>query len=632
MPSNAHDTYKQLLLKSAKLIAPTNTSGLGRSMRSPLISVFIGAEAERCQEAVLRVYEDGWPEWRGKLPCISWHEYSPKRMKQEISHLLENATCYAAPAKVLAAYFCDINGMDDNQFNEMFDLIRGNDGLPFGYSESKLLFIFCRVTTPEDREQSHIRLDRLSTLADKQPLILLSNVRGNMGYISEDEISENYQLCGDLLLMGNSLANEGEDAHLGNQLLFDLNEPGLKSAAYVAMLKPSEQIASVTLSKILDCYLNYSRVQSRGSSIIKLFAGDDESYDDIFDTYYKTVVLPKIPRDLSFLSSLPYTREMHELDDALRRTESRKKNVGCSIGSLLVSAVESLRSHDGRNGWWDLCFNKYFANAVIENDCCIDDYLSSAISSRLTYKDMASGLDDLIRDLEAYQGDMDVDKSHDFTSKILSETKNSEDSLSACLGWYAKKELRQCTYARLAEKLVTLLKQLKSIVTQFPETVQVAQQCISNSLSRQPDDVTKDAYGILTSEICNEHYSAIYDQFLPCFGDDLPGQLSRAYQKVIEFNPQYEGTLQQYLNLVSGQGAHHDAVADCFNQDLSQVPRLPLLNPPDRMSRKYCLVPPGGAFTQYIDFEGHGKVFNSFRTDKIERLLIFDVDPRKIIW
>ncbi len=76
-----------------------------------------------------------------------------------------------------------------------------------------------------------------------ESVFLISNQKKNKRYISEAKIGENYRLISNLILLG------------GNRIIFDGTnyalEKSLKTASYVIILKPTDQIGEVTIDAFL---------------------------------------------------------------------------------------------------------------------------------------------------------------------------------------------------------------------------------------------------------------------------------------------------------------------------------------------------------------------------------------------
>ena len=297
------DYQERIAHCSRMLVGNSDVSGQGRKINAPLLSIFLGQDAEAHMDDVLNTYQNCWLSNANVLQSLTAQTYSPDNVLNACQAMLSVRNTFNSYS-VYLAYYWDI--MDD-KFDDIFASIQAPLSFPTAVSVEAVFFLFCRELLPGAKARKEKRLKALIQWAEetKHHLVVLSDLTPS-GLLGPDEIGENYRLSANILLIANSYFYPGEK-ELGKPLAFFLNQHPVHSASYFILKKPTWDIAVACLWQILDDYQRLPQSTSHASNVKERLCGQNHSYAHFFENLFQEKIASLLPQDYSFLRYLPYT-------------------------------------------------------------------------------------------------------------------------------------------------------------------------------------------------------------------------------------------------------------------------------------------------------------------------------------
>ena len=185
------DYQETIVSCSRMLVGNTDVGGAGqgRQINAPLVSIFLGRDAEAHMEDVSSTYQSCWFNGAKALKYLDSQTYSPDRVLEVCQAMLAVRHAFRNYATLHLAYFWDI--MDD-RFDVFWEAVKHPLSFPTAITVEPIFFIFCRELAVGAKERKEQRLKALTAWASEnnQHLVVLSDFSIASGLLGPDGISE----------------------------------------------------------------------------------------------------------------------------------------------------------------------------------------------------------------------------------------------------------------------------------------------------------------------------------------------------------------------------------------------------------------------------------------------------------
>ena len=605
--------YQGAIRQCSRMLAGNaDAAGNGRGIHSPMLSVFFGEEAERFRETVENVYADCWLFSAQNLRSLDTEGYAPDSAEKQTYAMMESGSGFQDYGMVWTAYFWDIM---DGRFADIFDKVCQPVEYPAAILSQNIYFIFCKETSATARKERKERLEELIRWArqEKRTLVVLSNHTA-MGILGNESIAENYRLAANVMLLLNSVYD----------LAFALDKEPLFSAGYYYLGKNTGDIARMSLWQILDEYEKLPEVNSSHKDLKERLCPESRSYATLFEEIFRDMAQPLLPTRYDFLQYLPYTEDMRRFCGSLQGKHTGfalfRRNVPVrpdpALGEAAIASVSAV---------WEGCLEKYYLapvrQALETSGNTVREYFKEKLASALNYEEMCELLP---------QGAEELEELRENAQRKREEQENGAD-LGEWLHCRACRELRAYLYGVLAGELCTAMKELHQAAVGFGKLLEDVK---SNLRVDTVEPSVRVAYGHQMHNLAVSRRDLLMSRIRPCAtADELLRQLCLTFETLTRDEKIYQYSLRDDLTFrfsVAGPGVAGNIIEECFDQDLRETVRLHTYE--SRPGKMYCMLSEQANFTDRIKPQIHGDVFNVPRRDCIERLLIYPVDPEKIIY
>lgn len=619
------DYQERITNCSRKLVGNNDVTGQGRQISAPLLSIFLGQDAEAHIEDVMTTYKNCWLSNANALRYLTSQTYSPDSLFNACESMLSARNTFRSYSSIYLAYFWDI--MDD-KFDIFFEAIKHPIDFTSVISVESVFFLFCREFLPGAKARKEQRLKILIQWAKEtnRHLVILSDLTPS-GLLGPEEIGESYRLSANILLIANSYFSPNEK-ELGKPLTFFLNQYPVFSASYYILKKPTSDIATACLWQILDDYQNLPQSTSSTSSVKDRLCGQNGSYGSFFEGIFTQKIVPLLPQDHSFLRYLPYTSEMGRLDDNLNgvqrgftlfRPKKAPERVSQEIAAGALQSIGDV---------WNACLELYYRQPVLswlgseEGAAFIREFFREKLNLALNYDEMSNLLLNEASTLEA------MAEAHTWNLPEISERMPLQDWLhqQAC------RELKLSVFSILAKSLAAAMREMNTAANGFDRILHAAK---NNLQIYNVDDKVRPPYIQKTHSLLVTNRDLLARKISPCGDEDtLLQQACEVFDALVQMDPVYRLSLRDHYNFLINNAAPADVdgiISSCFSQNMYLMSRLQTYTPPSGPSLMYCMLSQGN-FEEQIDPQLHGDVFHVPRNDCIERLLVYPVEPENIIY
>ncbi len=610
----------------------------GREANSPVLSVFLGVEAEENSAVVDSVYKKYWYNAEA-LQTLTGIEYSAQNAIVKIYGMLDAKAPFRNKRRVMIAYYWDLA---DDRFDAMMEQVKGTVKLAGGIACTRVIFANCRLidlNQPDLPARVSRRLTELRKWAEsaRVSVVLLSNHTDN-GLLNEDMIWENYQIAADVVLLASSLYREGSwklsQSDPGTQLIFQLQQGGLYSVAYNRVSRDTFGIAVITLSTILQEYRRMVRMQDAARSAISLEEKiGDGSYEKLFRHFFDERISPLLPQrsEIGFLNYLPVLSNGVQASRAptvprkfslFGGFEKKKGRTDLPIKDSSQSLQRMMEENQVYQLTWRMYYEKPIQSWLHTPEGVKEtrDWIRQQIGTKISYDEMKSRLAQEVQKMR------EMEKDHGFIKmkNIPEECQNAE-----AVDWYFREKSVQAAGCCLAGIMADEMEELSNNIGGFD---QVLDETISLLPTMAVDESTAHAYQKLTSEILQANTEILLGGIHPGDMGQLQKQLKTIYSWLIDHKPQYRYSLKEDLEFCrqSGGVLGSSVVDECLNRPIEECRRLPMAAAP-ASGMKFCIVNANAGFGNSIKPEMHGEVFNVNQNDCIERLMIYPVKQQDIL-
>lgn len=614
--------YTQAIDNSAKQIKNRSmSSGQGREICSPLLSVYLGNRDSQIKNIVEEIYNSCWRGANDVLLSLNETDYSPEQAEEMLVKMMLLGERFENRSRNFIAYYWDITG--DGFETDMQRLER----VPkiAGASTKCYYFIFCSQKTGFEQDRTRERLNQLMEWASEHDrhLMVLSDVMYVNGLLGEDAVNDNfsiksnYRMAADLMLLVNSVYPS--DADMGTSLDFwiEHQKSPIYTGGYWQVGKPVRQIAQVALWQTLEEYLSLSAISSKDGSVKERLCGNN-GYWALCESFFQQNIAPMLPADHSFWKYMPRTREIDILSGDIKAKEKpsrgffgRKKSLDHGNGitpGLLHAAFNSSKPIDGA-GIAETCFEQYYLTPVLDWLSSADGqttskrYFLSELNSVLRFQEMAQSLPLEIKAIQSIS-----DRDIQFELPDPDPGKGVEEDLHQ----YACTLLKRNLYRPFMNILCKTMQELSQNTYGFDSILQQVKESLRPS---DKDAAIKTRYSEIIHDVVlqNERIKmALMREISPCNSEsDLLEQISEFFENYLSIDRAFEEPFFDDTSL--------------FDHKMRDSLRLQFYSTPDmENTRSVCLMNPSTGFST------NELVFDIPRKDRIERLLICPVDPENI--
>ena len=289
-----------------------NSVSGGREARNPVLSVYLGKQAQAQAQVVMGVYRKYWHNAYA-LKQLNGEEYSVQTATESIFSMLNTNAPFRNKHQMMVAYYWDLA---DDAFDSLLEKIQAE--LKFGalLECTRLIFADCRKTRFPDKIPQ--RMSSLFDWAEQAgvSVVVLSDY-SDAGILGEEDLWENYQIAAEITLLANSEWENNESmmwVDPATRLYFQLKRGGLYSVAYNRVGRDTFGIAAVTLSTILQEYRRMLLKEDGTKPSVSLEEKiGDKSYRTLFQHFFDQQIAAVLP------SADGYARTAQQDRRAVRR-------------------------------------------------------------------------------------------------------------------------------------------------------------------------------------------------------------------------------------------------------------------------------------------------------------------------
>lgn len=604
-------------------------AGAGRKIRNPMLSVFLGEDAIAHIREIQAAYFSCWSDYAKKLKVLKG-AYTVPEIENAIVHATRTQDNFYDETVIRIAWFWDI--MDD-RFEELFNCVKQDFATPVGLECRRTIFIFCSQSTTGKQNKTRERLEKkLIPWAQEKGiyLVVLSDATGK-GFLKPSGIAENYRLAANLLLILNS-TYPLESADLGRDMDFAFGGQTVWSASYRACSKNFYDIVGISLRRIIDKYkaLAKEKPLMQVSSVEEYLCGSDKTYFDFLDEIFQEVVLKKCPDDFSLWYDVPYTEAIAKYENKFYGADSGRRRGLLSLFSRNNRDIQPEDAIYSLAEFWDCCVDYYYRNPVQqwldspEGIREVTDYMYSRMTAVLNNTTM--------KGLLSSESQKVLSLNESLDSKISRVKAENCQSVPMVFHEYACREVKLRIYGTLLKWLAEAMRNLNKNAAGFEELLSRIQDTLKE------DDMEGSvvrAYGNYMASLIDNHIEVLNQCIRPCEKEgELLQQLEQAFISLVQRDPRnvYQMTLQDNLEFLirnGGAAGAIDVISACFKYDMAGAGRLLTYMVPT--GTVYCMMNDAmNDLIAEVNREAVGQQFIVNRSDRIERLFLYSVDPKYI--
>ena len=609
------------------LVNESGSSMATREAAIPLLSVFLGEEADKHADVVREAYRRCWSN-AALLHDLTTSEYLPangderaaENAEDEIMDMLSQRVELADKSQTMIAYYWDVA---DDRYDEFKKQLEEQINLPRNTSPFSVIFAICRETTKETRRILRRRKPDLIEWAKEHgfALVLLSD-NTYSGILDEECIWQAYQIAADIVLVACSYYEQGSwkggAADPGTTLRFQLKNGGLYGTAYCRVARDTNAIARVTLATALQSYKDMIERPAEDSNVSvedKISGG--KGYQSLFHKFFDEQMTKLFPaeNDLEFLQYLPCVPQAAAPAAGKGFFSALRSKVGAA-SSAPDTTWYAEASREVRE---EVYFCDYLQPAIRwmkseEGAKQVEDWADRSISRSLSFDDIRRRLAAEADKLEKRAGEPDEWKPDANINGATQEEVLHREFADRCFC--------QCCQL-LAAKLAEEMKKMAGSVSGFQLTVASAVNALPLTMV---DPLKQKAYKDLTKSVLAENPEILREGIHPGNMALLQKDLESVLAQIIQKRPEYRCNLQQELIFLK-ESSQTDPLAALFAQDLKDCVYLQMTATPANGSM-YCLI---DTTAVKADTTGVGEIFSTGQSDSIERLMIYPVDDKQLL-
>ena len=620
-------TVEELIQNCTQLIQRDDiVAGVGKRMCYPMLSVFLGKDAEAHVKDVQSAYFSCWSAPALKLTAFRG-TYTQEQIENALMEACTVENTYHTKTTVRVAWYWDI--MDDD-FETHFNAINMEIHPPIGVNMKRTIFVFCSQRNSIAQKIAQERLQKLIAWGEqqKQPLFLFSDAT-MAGPLDRKGVAESYHMAASLVLLLNSEDNDAHDMSLANRLDFDLSQHPLWTMSYRACGKNFFDILGVSLVKIIEEYQKMGTTAQNNNGAQVRVCGENGDYITFLDDVFENIIAPCCPNDQEavFWGDLPYTPEMAAMEQYLEEQPPVTKSGFFGFLSKKQKSVKAATDPIPSLGvFWDLCVQAYYIQPVrqwmssSQGHQSLKEYMYGKLTKALTLADMQTQLPDERIKLGREQQYQNL--SLPFPAPRVGL------SLAAHLHACACTEVKRSIY----KELLTILSEIMKELYEYSGTFTPLLENVANSFrGLGMDHNIQRAYGDHMKRLVRDNPEILNRKLRPCGSEaKLLEQLGNTFAALLEQDSSkiYHCTLQQNINFQIQAGAAADAnniIENFFSFNLKSAGRLVTSQVMDIHNEQvFCIMNDNLDDLIRRDYD-IGTKFIVNRCDRIERLCIYPV-------
>lgn len=628
-------TVEGVIHQCTQIIERSDTvAGAGKRIENPMLSIFLGKQAVAHKPEIQEVYRSCWSDHASHLKTLT-SAYSREDIEKAIFQSTQVDDRTLKTDTVRTVWFWDI--MDDD-FDTYFQSVKTPYSMPVATANKRVYFIFCSQRDSRCQEKTRQRLkEQLLPWAQENhyPLVVLSDATSR-GILNAGGVAENYRLAASLMLIMNSHYSTGED-NLGRAMSFELEKGTVFSASYHGCRKNFFDIVGISLLTILKRYRALGQKKSEdysyGNSVQERLCGVGKDYYDLIDTIFNDTLGSVCQADARLWGDLPVNQAMTALQERLSGQERRVGLLARLFGGARqeVGAQEVIAAY---GDFWTCCLKRYYIDpveaylATPQGQRTVKDHMYSRMTSVLNYDEM--------HELLAKESRLVLTLMDDLQTKFPVPTedgcRNAGELLHAWALRAAKLQVAKRLLDWLAEAMATLCRNAAG----FDHLLRQVQDSLYED---QMEHSIVRAYGNHMTQLIDADPKLLTRHIRPSESEgELLLQLKDTFVDLIKTDVQgiYYQSLQNDLQFRIKNGAAADAVnviAECFRYDMKTFGRLPTLT--ISTVKLYTIINSAlelEKLADHIPEDAIGERFVVSRSDRIERLGLFFVDPESIMY
>lgn len=627
-------TLDGVIHECARITEQSETlAGVGRRMRNPMLSIFLGRKSVLHKNEIQEAYYSCWSDHAKHLKAIEG-SYTRATIEDAIYQSTQVDDRSLDLTTVRTAWFWDIM---DGDFDAHFACVKEGFSMPVATTNKSTYFIFC---SQRDSISQQITEERLAkqlipwATATKNTLVVLSDAT-TKGLLRPSGVAENYRLAANLILIMNTHYEIMED-DLGQDMTFLLGKQPVFSASYHGCSKNSFDIVSISLLTILKKYRELGKKRnedySQGNSVQSRLCGYGRNYFDLIDDIFNETLLPICQADARIWNDMPYTEPLEALRAQMGQGVQKKQGF---FGKLFggskntVTVQEVIASLDD---FWKCTVQRYFIRpvekymATADGQKAVKDYLYSSLTAILNYDEM--------HELLAKESSYVETINESLEAKLRRPDPATCKTAGELLQAYALYQVKLAVSKRLLIWLSETMLALHANAGGFDQLLEQVQSSIREDTMERS---IIHAYGGHMEHLIELHPELLAKYIRPSKDEgELLSQLQETFVALINSDTKrvYYRSLQGDLQFRIENGGAAEAqnvIADCFKYDLTSAGRLPILRPSNGVL--YTIMNKGmDNIGDTVADEAIGKRFVVSRSDRIERLYLFPVDPEYIMY
>lgn len=608
-------------------------AGIGRRMRNPMLSIFLGSQATTHITQIQDAYYSCWSDHAKHLKSLQG-AYTQQNLEDAIFQTTQVEDPSLDVTTVRTVWFWDI--MDDN-FDAYFSCVKAPYSMPVATANKSVYFIFCSQRDHASQEKTVARLrDQLIPWAKEngKALVVLSDAT-TKGLLKPSGVAENYRLAASLMLLMNTHYEIGEE-NLGEAMTFALENGTVFSASYHGCSKNSFDIVSISLLTIIKRYRALGQKKnenySQSSSVQNRLCGVGKTYYDLVDKIFEDTLMQVFKADARLWGDMPHTEALDGLRAQMGQGAPQKQGFLSKLfggKSRTFSAPEAIAS---LGDFWKCTVARYFVTPVEKylateaGKTAVKDYLYTQLSSELNYDEMH----ELLAKESSYVRSMNTELEKNLSRPVPSQAKTADELLQL----YAYREAKVQVGGMLLDWLAETMNTLCVNAGGFDELLARVQDSIrEESMERS----VVHAYGSHMDQLIDMNPDVLSHYMRPSKSEaELLTQLKATFHDLIGKDSKriYFKSLTDDLQFRienGGNAAAINVISDCFKYDMTSTGRLPMLKVPE--GTLYCIMNSAmGTMGDTVAENSIGKRFIVSRSDRIERIYLFPVDPEFIMY
>lgn len=592
------------------------SQGAALRIKSPLLSIFLGKDAELQENTIKNAYRDCWQNSVDNLRFVGFDKCSSQTLSELSGEMLALHSQFSDMDKVLFAWYWDI--MSDD-FDEHIKLVSQQSCFPGAIELQEYFFIFCKQFSPNDREKTKKRLGILTEWANKnnKHLIVQSDF-GYAGLVNAATVWKNYRAAANVMVLADTAASR-----ISNEFSFNIqNNAMMWSMGSHSKLKPADDIVCVSLKQILDEYKRIStaeRTDYASFDVKERLCGRNTDYGNLFKRLINEwKLLPPMP---NCLRDLPYTPEMEDFLEkptnfVLFASKSAPKTVN---GKKFAAALESVRDV------WKCVVDLYYRTPFkkyIDSENNLRQTFFNMLSHKFSFSEMTKNFEDEAKKLRERRA-WNINIRTSFTS--VEQTLHEE----AC------NELTEEMCSKMAKELSNAMDEVAKAANGFEDII----DAVNTGLTPESDieESVERAYGDYMRRLIDEKKDCIFN-IHPCADvESLLKQLEVTFDKLKQDSSVYNSSLMQHIAFCAKNAGGLPVsviIGDFFNQDMRDTGNLRTYEgSTGGIYYNYCFMSDSReVFADGTTPDSVGEIFEIPDSNYIERLYIYSVKPELIIF